>query len=278
MARVTVLPNGVTASFPRFGPIDGDPPKRGAIGGWSVKTTRRLRRWFYSVDGDALDGHGYASTLTVRDLPPSAGAWGATRQRFLMRLRREGLVRGQHLTEFQRRRVPHLHGCIFLPEPGLEELVVEHWLEAAAEWRPAAGSQVVKALWGLPGWLQYQAKHSVRGVRHYQRANLPPEWRTGTGKLWGVLGDWPVREERLNLDNRTFWRFRRTLRSYLLSQARRDALTTGKYGRVAFLRRMLADPERARSAVRAVGEFCPEAVSWQLLHASMLDLPHDQRT
>jgi hypothetical protein len=41
---------------------------------------------------------------------------------------------------------------------------------------------------------------------------------------------------------------------------------------------MLVDPERVRSAVKAVGEFCLEAVSWQLLHASMLDAePHDER-
>jgi hypothetical protein len=40
---------------------------------------------------------------------------------------------------------------------------------------------------------------------------------------------------------------------------------------------MLVDFECVRSAVKAVGEFCPEAVFWQLLYASMLDAePHDE--
>ncbi len=268
------MPNGFTASHPRYGPLAVEPPKRGTIGGWSIQSTRRLRRWFYSVDGAALDAHGYATSFTVRDLPPTAADWTATRDRFLRRMRRSGLVRGQWLTEWQRRGVPHMHGCLFLPEPNLEELVTDHWLEAAAEWRPGTRGQVVKSLWGLPGWLQYQAKHSARGVRHYQRANVPEGWQGATGRLWGVLGDWPVREERLNLESRTFWRFRRTMRSWLLSRARAE----GDHRRVSYLRRMLADPERVRSAVKAVGEFCPEAVSWQLLHASMLDAePHDER-
>ena len=230
---------------------------------------RRLRRWFYSVDGAALDGYGYALTHTVRDLPPTGADWVSTKASFFKRLRREGLVRGQWLTEWQRRGVPHLHGCVFLPEPNLEELVLGHWLGAAAEWRPRGSGQSVKALWGLPGWLQYQAKHSARGVRHYQRANVPEAWQSGTGRLWGVLGEWPVREERLNLDRATFWRFRRGLRSWLLSRARVDAARSGDYRRVAFLRRMLADPERDRSAVRAVGEFCPEPVAWGLLHGAL---------
>ena len=267
MARLTVLPNGVTASCPRFGPLADEAPKRGVVAGWSRKSTARLRRWFYGVDGSALDGVGLGLTLTVRDLPPSAAAWSATRKAFVERLRREGMVRLQWLTEWQRRGVPHLHGVVYLPEgsTGLQELVTGHWLAAAEEWGPGPRGQVVKPLWGLPGWLQYQAKHSARGVWHYQRANAPEAWREGTGRLWGTSGDWPVRSEALNLDMRSFWRFRRALRGWLLAKARAE----GDHRRVAWLRRMLADPERGRSSVRAVGEFCPEAVSWQLLHSAL---------
>jgi hypothetical protein len=241
--------------------------KRGAIRGWSVQSSARLRRWFYAVDGAALDGHGYGLTLTVRDLPPSAGEWTATRKAFVERLRRAGAVRFQWLTEWQRRGVPHMHGVVYFPEaPGdFHELVTGHWIAAAGEWGPGPRGQVVKPLWGLPGWLQYQAKHSSRGVRHYQRANVPEAWREGTGRLWGTSGEWPVRSEVLNVDRHTYWRFRRSLRSWLLADARKR----GDHRRVSWLRRMLADPERARSAVRAVGEFCPEAVSWRLLHASI---------
>jgi hypothetical protein len=267
MARITVLPNGVTASCPRYGPLSVEPVKRGAVGGWSIQATRRLRRWLYSVDGEALTGQGYAMTLTVRDLPATPAEWAAARRAFLERLRREGLLRYQWLTEFQMRRVPHLHGMVFFPEAsvGLAERVVEHWLAAAAPWRPAARSQSVTPVWGLPGWLQYQAKHSARGVRHYQRANVPEAWESGTGRLWGAGGEWPLRESPLEVDMATFHRMRRGMRSYLLSGARAEQ----DWRRVGWCRRMLSDPERARSSVRAVGEFCPESVSWGLLHAAI---------
>jgi hypothetical protein len=265
MPRLTVMPNGVTASCPRFGPLE-EPAKRGQVTGWSIQATRRLRRWFFAVDGSQLDGCGYAFTLTVRDLPPSSADWMATREAFLQRMRRAGMVRGQWLTEWQRRGVPHLHGAVYFDEPARDrdELVAQHWLDAAAEWRPGREGQAVKELWGLPGWLQYQAKHSSRGVRHYQRATVPNAWKS-TGRLWGVLGEWPARELVLDVDRAVFWRFRRLMRSWLIAHARR----AGEERRVAYLRRMLADPERARSAVRAVGEFCPEHVAMQLLHCSI---------
>ena len=266
MPRVTVLPNGVTASCPRLGPLV-EPAKRGAVRGWSVQSSARLRRWFYSVDGAALNGHGYGLTLTVRDLPPSSSDWTRTREAFKKRMVRAGALRFQWLTEWQRRGVPHLHGIVYFPEPSahFHELVSGHWLAASAEWGSGVRGQVVKPLWGLPGWLQYQAKHSSRGVRHYQRANVPAAWQQGTGRLWGAVGDWPVRSEVLEVDRRVYWRFRRTLRSWLVAEAR----SRDDHRRRAWLRRMLADPDRGRSAVRAVGEFCPEAVAWQLLHAAM---------
>jgi hypothetical protein len=264
--RVGVFPNGVTASSPRLGP-PANLAKRGEVRGWSIQSTRRLRRWFFTVDGKALDGHGYAFTLTVRDLPPTAAEWTATHRAFIERMRRAGMLRGQWLTEWQRRGVPHLHGCVFFAEasPKLGELVVDHWLDAASSWGPGRAAQVVNELWGLPGWLQYQAKHSARGVKHYQRANVPEAWRKGTGRLWGHLGEWPLREAEFTVDHETFWRFRRSLRGWLIGQAR----AAGDTRRAVWLRRMLADPDRRRSAVRAVGEFCPERVVARLLLDAM---------
>lgn len=279
MARVTVLPNGVTASFVRSGPMDCEPPKRGIVTGWSVQSTRRLRRWFYSVDGDALTGKGFALTLTIRDLPPTAAEWTRTRERFMERMRYAGRVRGQWLTEWQKRGVPHLHGCIFFEESSTmtAQAVTEHWLAAAAEWSPGATSQHVTPLWGLSGWLQYQAKHSVRGVKHYQRANVPEAWQEGTGRLWGAVGEWPVREEVVEVSTASYHRFRRLLRGWLVAQARvaaRKAKTPEKeraeLRRAAWLRGLLRDPNRERSPVRAVGEFCPEMVSRRLLAAAEL--------
>lgn len=242
------------------------PPRRGAVQGWSRGSVARLRRWFYSVDGSELDGRGFAFTLTVRDLPPSAADWTRTRERFLERLRRAGLVRGQWLTEWQERAVPHLHGVCFFPEASevTPELVREHWLSSAAEWGAGRSAQVVTPVWGLVGWLQYQAKHSARGLAHYQRSNVPEAWRGATGRLWGVLGAWPTREERVEVDRLTFWRLRRLLRSWMVAEARR----AGQWRRVAYLRRMLADPDQRRCAVRAVGEFCPEDVARRLLEVA----------
>ena len=270
MARVTVLPNGVTASCPREGPMKEKPPKRGAVQGWSRGSVGRLRRWFYSVDGDQLDGRGFALTLTVRETPPAAADWTRTREAFKKRMVRAGAVRFQWLTEWQRRGVPHLHGCVFFPEASevTPSVLQEHWLSSAQEWGAGRSAQVVTPLWGLSGWLQYQAKHSARGVRHYQRANVPEAWRGATGRLWGVTGHWPVREEVQAVDMETFHRFRRLLRSWMVAQARKEAKKPEHWRRVAYLRRMLMDPERERSYVRAVGEFCPEEVSRELLLAA----------
>lgn len=277
MARVTLCPNGVTASFPRSGP-NARPVKRGNVNGWSRQATGRLRRWFYAVDGQALDGSGFAMTLTVRNLPPSAVEWSETRDNYVKRLRRLGLVRGQWLTEWQRRGVPHLHGCFFFPIDAnvMRDDVIASWLGAAAAWRPSESAQHVEALWGLTGWLQYQAKHSVRGVQHYQRANVPQSWQEGTGRLWGKVGDWPVREEIVEVSTPAFHRFRRLMQGWLLGGARRDWSRSGErhaLRRVLFLKGKLRCPDRKLSHVRALGEFCPESVSRSLLRAAEYRTP-----
>lgn len=296
MARVTVLPNGVTASFPRLGPMPEKPPKRGKVKGWSVATTRRLVRWFFSVDADQVDGRGFALALTVRDCPPTPADWARVRRAFLKRLERLGLVRGQWLTEFQERGVPHLHLAVYFPGelPVTPEALVSAWLEVAAEFGAGPRGQSAQEITGLVGWLQYQAKHSVRGVKHYQRASVPAAWREGTGRLWGYLGDWPVREEMIEVSTVAFHRFRRLMRGWLLGGARVElAAATVALGtltksaskssrtrvrkrawaarrRVGFLSQMLKCTDRNLSPVRAVGEFCPEVVARQLLAAAEL--------
>ena len=299
MARVTVLPNGVTASFPRRGPMPEKPPKRGKVKGWSVATTRRLVRWFFSVDGDRVDGRGFALSLTVRDCPATPADWARVRRAFLERLRRLGFLRVQWLTEFQERGVPHMHMAVYFPgELALTTAdLVAAWVEVAAEFGSRAGGQSVQEITGLVGWLQYQAKHSVRGVKHYQRAAVPESWREGTGRLWGALGAWPVREESIEVSTATFHRFRRLMRGWLVGGARvelaaatvalgtltKSASTSSRtraekraraaLRRVRFLGGMLKCTHRELSPVRAVGEFCPEDVTRQLLAAA--ELRHD---
>lgn len=296
MARVTVLPNGVTASFPRRGPMPEKPPKRGKVKGWSVATTRRLVRWFFSVDGDLVDGRGFALSLTVRDCPATPADWARVRRAFLERLRRLGFLRVQWLTEFQERGVPHMHLAVYFPGEVAVAAVdlAAAWVEVAAEFGAGIGGQSVQEITGLVGWLQYQAKHSVRGVKHYQRAAVPESWREGTGRLWGALGAWPVREESIEVSTASFHRFRRLMRGWLLGGARVElASATVALGtltksaskssrtrvrkrawaarrRVGFLSQVMKCGHVELSPVRAVGEFCPEGVTRQLLAAAEL--------
>ena len=273
-----MFPNGVTASFPRFGPMP-EVAKRGKVNGWSRQATQRLKRWLLSVDGDQLDGVGFAFTLTVRQLPASAKEWEKARTAWLHRLRRLDLVRLQWLTEWQRRGVPHLHGVMFFPE-GSEvaaSALVKHWLAVAEPYGARAESQSVKPLHALVGWLEYQSKHSVRGLKHWQRANAPKSWTEGTGRLWGVLGPWPVSEQVIEIGNGAFHRFRRGIKRWLIGQARRELekARTEKARRAAlarlrYLPGMLTDSNPSRSRVRAVGEWCPADVQVRLLAAAEL--------
>jgi len=266
LSRVTIFPNGVTLSNPRYGPMPGEVAKRGKTQGWTRKTTARFRRWLFSIDGASLPDRGFGLTLTVRDRVPTPADWKKCRDRFVDRLEYHGLSHLQWLTEFQRRGVPHLHGMAFFDEDAqvTSERVVKHWLGAAREFRPGSRSQVVKELWGLPGWLEYQAKHSARGVNHVQRVSLPAEWLDGTGRMWGVIGEWPTREQSYDIDLETFHRLRRLHRSWQMAKAREE----GRVYEAARLRRVLKDPDRKRSAVRGVSGFVPEAVSEELLLAA----------
>lgn len=266
MSRVTIFPNGVTLSNPRYGPMPGEVAKRGKTQGWTRKTTARFRRWLFSVDGAALPPGGFGLTLTVKDRVPTPGDWKKCRDRFVDRLEYQGLEMFQWLTEFQRRGVPHLHGMAFFAEDAqvTAEAIKKHWLGAAKEFRPGIRSQHISEVYNLAGWLQYQSKHAARGIRHVQRVSVPAEWLDGTGRMWGVSGDWPVREQSYDIDLSTFHRARRGFRSWLVSEARRD----GRVLHAARLRGLLKDSDRKRSTVRGVGEFIPEHVTTELLLAA----------
>ena len=246
--------------------MPGEIAKRGKAQGWTRKTTARFRRWLFSVDGAALPQWGFGLTLTVKDRVPTPADWKKCRDRFVDRLEYNGLELFQWLTEFQKRGVPHLHGMAFFgsSDQMTAEGLKAHWLGAAKEFRPALRSQDVKAVYDLSGWLQYQSKHAARGIRHVQRVSVPAEWLDGTGRMWGVSGDWPVREQSYDIDLATFHRARRGFRSWLVADARRN----GRLRHAAGLRRLLKDSDRKRSAVRGVGEFIPEHVTEELMLAA----------
>lgn len=287
MAQVTICPNGVTASIPRYGP-QPNVAKRGKVNGWSDQAVARFQRKLYSIDGNALTGVPFVFSLTLRNCPESAQALQEVISAWIKRLRRAGMLRLQWLIEWQGRGVPHLHGILYLADgcDGIA-LATRHWLELTGKrWGAGKRGQHVVKMHQLTGWLMYQAKHSARGVQHYQRVGVPKSWTDGTGRLWGFVGDWPMREEKLDVSREVFWRFRRLVAGWLVADARKQwqaasgpwpahwdihkamKREAAAWKRLVYLSGMLRCPDLKFSRVRPIGEFVPEQVAYRLLAAA----------
>lgn len=192
MGVVAVYPGGTSASFPSAS--GHRRAKRGIIKGWTPEAAMRLTKFLWSVNPDMLDGSAFAVTLTMGGRPESSQDWAAARQALLEWLRRRGVRRWQWLTEWTRNGRPHMHLCVYIEDVAPEELALA-WIKISrahgwdADWK----GQTVEPLWDSTGWLKYVAKHSARGVDHYQRETPPEGWET-TGRLWGRGGQWPTEE------------------------------------------------------------------------------------
>ena len=260
------------------------PPPRGLVTGWSEASIRRNRNFLYAVDVDALKAcPGLALTLTVRDLPPTAAEWSRLRDNFLFCLRREGFAFLHWLTEFQLRRVPHLHMAVFLLPGSSEDQAIRfagaafrHWLRLAAPYNASPKAQYMNLIYDALGWNQYQSKHAARGLHHYQRsqASLPPSWRgASAGRMWGKLGNWPLCPEfKLQLDLKAFAFMRRVIRSWRLADARQALLKAKRpqdrqsaIRRIRSARRMLLCPDRRLSSVRGISEWLPQKETLRVL-------------
>jgi len=265
---VQLCPNGLTAGMP--GDNKGKAGKRGVVRGWTVAATRRNLRFLYSVNVPDLTGLGFALTLTLRDCPPTADDWHRLRRAFLMRMQRMGLIRAHWVTEWQQRGVPHLHGAFYFPEPvdtsayvELHRRIIPAWCDVAAAYGSAPWAQHVVPIRDTVGWLQYVAKHAARGVRHYQRSTeaVPEGWEK-TGRVWGYVGDWPTRDAmRVELSHEGYYRFRRLVRSWRISQVRQCQ----DWQRLPGARRMLKYPDRSESSRLGVSEWVPQDLSLQML-------------
>jgi len=261
MPVLKVYPNGSTMGTGNPSPTGGT---RSKVSGWSASSTRRLVRWLYSVMVPELTGTGYALTLTVRDCPATEKEWAAARNTWIKRVRRiDGFTRLHWLTEWQRRKVPHMHCAGYFADPITKELLIWHWLQvcAARGWVASWNSQDVKEMDGALGWLKYQAKHSSRGVMHYQRAGKPSGWES-SGRLWGAVGDWPVEEPaQAELTREQGFRLRRLLRDRAVA----DARAKQDWRRVALLRRSLKCSDVVMSQVRGISHWGDQEETLRLL-------------
>lgn len=255
---VSVYRNGMTAGTPP-GIQTHAREKRGVIKGWSTSAVRRHTKWLYSIDVQGLTGVGMACTLTVKKCPASPQDWTATRRAFEMRIIRSGAIRVHWLTEWQRRKVPHLHCAIYWPEGTDTEWararIIGNWLQLTHDDGTEVWGQDAKPIDGTEGWLKYLSKHASRGVRHYQRSGVPLSWDGNTGRLWGHCGTWPAElPMRFDLSTPGGHRLRRLIRSWVIADARKS----GQPKRIAYARTMLRCSDPKLGSVRGLSQWIPE--------------------
>lgn len=295
MPVVAVYPNGTSAAQPS-GLAPAISP-RGAAQGWTPGSARRNDHFLQSIRFDSLTGEPWALTLTIPSeqagkghLPDSA-EFHAMLRAMLERLRRMGAMRWHWVIEMTRRKTPHLHMTVWLPSPEspTPDFAASRELKIRVAWEKITArhgiavsqrAQCVKKM-SSTGWAQYCSKHGARGVKHYQREReaLPASWRERPGRLWGYGGDWPSPAERepvrRELGRRAFWRYRRLVRQWCLSNARKttNARLRKRYIRQA--RHMLACSHPKLSPVKPINVWIPSSVSSAFL--SLLEADYEAR-
>lgn len=278
MPVVKVYNNGLTCGTP---PMKNNHKRaiRNEVSGWTSSSSRSNTRFLYSVVPDQLSGFGYAFTFTIKDLPPSPADWEKLRQKLVKRLRRMGFIRLHWLTEWQRRGVPHLHGCVYFPEPlttDQYQSLSKHWLAAAESFKPTIQGQNIKPITSAIGWLEYLSKHAARGVYHYQRNGKPKEWDK-TGRMWGKSGEWPTRMAEAEISMNEFHRLRRMCRSWRIADSRKVIMqpvegcpglklpwANGK--RIFSARTCLKHKDRGLSTCLGVSEWIKEDLALSMLY------------
>lgn len=289
---LNIYSNGITVGIPPSKYTKPADFVRSQFEGWSESSTRSNTKFLYSVDASNLTGHGYAFTFTVRDLPPTPTDWYKIRDKFIKRCNRAGLIRYHWVTEWQRRGVPHLHGCLYFPDPldisAIKSLKAA-WCACVGKFYALQKGQDIKYIESTVGWLKYLAKHGSRSKYHYQRSSKPTEWAS-SGRIWGKGGEWPTRLTQHDLGP-DFHRFRRLVRSWRIADARSplpihdsDGKLICKFGddqysrffpgqknaprdasRIRQARRCLLSGDIGSSRVRGMSEWIPEALAFQMV-------------
>jgi hypothetical protein len=152
---------------------------RGSIRGLSQAAAARLR-WFL------LSQHvpGYRPWAVTRTIhrPASPEDWRACQKRWATELGRLGWSE-VYRVELQRRKVPHCHGALWVPESIDEDDIAELWIKCTKEQNDSAARENAVVLspmvMGSAAWLAYLTAH----VGKHKAAQLG--W---LGKQWGVIG------------------------------------------------------------------------------------------
>jgi len=262
----------MTLGTPPAGSTKRDAVPRGDVQGWSEGATRRNTGFLRSIhEGKLDDGPGYALTLTLRTCPDTPDDWHRLRRKWEKRVRRLGMIRMHWVTEWTRRRRPHLHCAIWFSDVYTAHKAVEAWLEITAYDGTLERGQDMKPFHDVMGWFQYVAKHASRGVKHYQRnpENVPEAWQTKTGRMWGKCGSWPIQppvrvylQDDRNGGDRASYVYRRIVRAWRLAQAR----AAGDWRRVRLARKMLSSGNLALCKVRGASEWLPYGVNLRILN------------
>jgi len=190
-----------------------------------------------------------------------------------------GLKRLHWVTEWQERRVPHLHMACWFDRTVDQELLKKHWCEVYEHQRPAYSRQHITPIHAFGGWAQYVSKHASRGAGHYQRNNWarPRGWQS-SGRVWGKWGDWTLIEPvKVQMTSKPFYAYRRLVRNWRKSRA-----NTGQARHMANI--MLQNPKdyrrdqwgdpmplrtceelRKLNALRGTSEWIPERMHIDIL-------------
>ena len=195
------------------------PGIRGECCGWTPAAARGNEHFLQSVFFEQIveqygAGGVVAFTFTLRDTP-TPEIWIKYVRNMRLWFQRHGAVLGHHVTEYQFRGAPHLHGVI-IGDP--RAFGPDFCLAAVRHWCKQSGGlphcQNLKHVSGLRGWLEYLAKHSARSIYNYQRrqATADPLWRDHTPRMWGKWGAWPLVEPtRVYMLSETQFQIRRRL-------------------------------------------------------------------
>lgn len=263
MPVIDILSHGTTGGFPNM--ANPKPPVRSEIGGWSTSSSKRNTRWLRSVSTESLTESGYACTLTLRHCPASPNDWSKLRNAFFQRLRRLGVIRAHWVVEWQRRRVPHLHMALWFNQSDMSRTVIAQWCELTQHYDSKPLAQTCKPIHQFVGWAEYVAKHSSRGMNHYQRCkDARPEHWDKSGRIWGYFGDWKTyKPVRCEISQQAFYRYRRALKRFFIAKhrARRE------WKKVTFYRQSLKCPDRARSATRGVNDWIDHSTSLRIIYS-----------